>query len=199
MLITRTESKPTLTTFKPDLGGRCHILMGQGYGGNALLRLLEKMPDKVTLLVIFTFEPSCNVDWNKQFNAYSLYRLRLFENQTLAINALDHTLASCIMGTRLYIAGSESFIGLSELVATRYNLNSDEIQREHCGTSSRRVYCVHCKKLNRDITTNIVKCRSCCRHLVVRSHYSRRFAAYMGVMVDAEVPGDIPPINEMFQ
>ena len=32
------------------------------------------------------------------------------------------------------------------------------------------------------------------RWLVVRDHYSRRLAAYMGVMVDAEAPGERPLI-----
>jgi dimethylamine monooxygenase subunit C len=38
----------------------------------------------------------------------------------------------------------------------------------------------------------------CSRWLLVRDHYSRRLAAYMGVMVDAEVPGVLPPLVEVF-
>jgi hypothetical protein len=43
-----------------------------------------------------------------------------------------------------------------------------------------------------------VKCAGCGRHLFVRDHYSRRLAAYMGVMADAEAPGELPPIEEVF-
>jgi hypothetical protein len=33
---------------------------------------------------------------------------------------------------------------------------------------------------------------------LVRDHYSRRLAAYMGVSADAEVPGELPPIRELY-
>ena len=36
------------------------------------------------------------------------------------------------------------------------------------------------------------------RDLLVRDHYSRRLAGFMGVMVDAEVPREVPPIKETF-
>ena len=72
------------------------------------------------------------------------------------------------------------------------------VQREHCGNSARRVYCIHCQASNENVTTNIVQCIGCGRHLLVRDHYSRRLAAYMGVMADAEAPGELPPIEERF-
>src|SRR5262249_27061056 len=102
------------------------------------------------------------------------------------------------MGTRLYVAGSESFLGSAVRVALKYNLNSDEVQCAHCGSAARRVYCIHCKASNEGGKTNIVKCAGCGRHLFVRDHYSRRLAAYMGVRADAEAPGELPPIQEVF-
>jgi hypothetical protein len=48
------------------------------------------------------------------------------------------------------------------------------------------------------VRTNIVRCVGCERWLLVRDHYSRRLAAYMGVMADAEVPGELPPLAEVF-
>jgi hypothetical protein len=38
----------------------------------------------------------------------------------------------------------------------------------------------------------IITCPGCGASLFVRDHFSRRLAAFMGVKVDAEVPGDIP-------
>jgi len=49
-----------------------------------------------------------------------------------------------------------------------------------------------------DVRTNIVRCPGCARWLLVRDHYSRRLAAYMGVMADAEAPGELPAIKEVF-
>jgi hypothetical protein len=48
------------------------------------------------------------------------------------------------------------------------------------------------------VRTNIAQCAGCERWLLVRDHYSRRLAAYMGVMVDAEAPGERPEIREVF-
>ena len=83
-------------------------------------------------------------------------------------------------------------------IAARFNLNRDEIRAEECGSPARRVHCIHCRAATEDVTTNIVQCVDCQRWLVVRDHYSRRLAAYMGVMIDAEVPGELPPIEEVF-
>jgi len=53
-------------------------------------------------------------------------------------------------GTRLYIAGSESFQSVRLFqVAMNYNLNADEVQREHVGNAARRVYCIHCQSAKR--------------------------------------------------
>jgi hypothetical protein len=102
------------------------------------------------------------------------------------------------MGTRLYVAGPESFIGLAMKIALEFNLNKDEIRAEECGTLARRVYCIHCRATTENVRTNIVRCVDCDRWLLVRDHYSRRLAAYMGVMADAEAPGELPPLKEVF-
>ena len=64
--------------------------------------------------------------------------------------------------------------------------------------AARRVFCIHCQASNENVKTNVAKCTGCGRHLLVRDHYSRRLGAYMGVMVDAEAPGEVPPIKEVF-
>ena len=45
---------------------------------------------------------------------------------------------------------------------------------------------------------NIVTCTGCQRQLFVRDHFSRRLGAYMGLMVDAEEPGILPTIDEVY-
>jgi len=66
------------------------------------------------------------------------------------------------------------------------------------GAPARRVYCIHCRATTEEVRTNIVSCVDCKRWLLVRDHYSRRLAAYMGVMADAESPGELPPVREVF-
>jgi hypothetical protein len=181
------KSRPTYTTLKPDPGGRYQLLVGQGNGAAALMRLLSQMPPGADTRALYTGESFPGVE-----------EVRFFPTETELLAEMDRTLAGCEMGTRLYIAGSESFLGFAMQVALKYNLNPDEVQCEHCGSAARRVYCIHCKASNENVRTNIVKCAGCGRHLFVRDHYSRRLAAYMGVMADAEAPGELPPINEVF-
>lgn len=102
------------------------------------------------------------------------------------------------MGTRLYVAGPESFIGLAMKIALEFDLNKDEIRAEEVGTLARRVYCIHCRATTENVRNNIVTCAGCARWLLVRDHYSRRLAAYMGVMADAEAPGELPQIKEVY-
>jgi dimethylamine monooxygenase subunit C len=83
-------------------------------------------------------------------------------------------------------------------IALEFNLNKDEIRAEECGTLARRIYCIHCRAVTESVRTNIVQCIGCARWLLVRDHYSRRLAAYMGVMADAEAPGELPPLKEVF-
>ena len=184
MLVTGIKSRPIYTTLKPDIGGRQHVLVGQGMGGEALVRVLQGHPRQgAEVVVIYAGE---------QFRAIltglgpPVLRLHPKEPETVA--DLNRTLAECFMGTRVYIAGSESFIGSCVQVTSRYGLNNDEVQCEHVGSAARRVYCIHCKASNENVTTNIVRCTGCGRHLLVRDHYSRRLAGFMGVMVDAEAP-----------
>lgn len=204
MLITGIRSRPTYRPLQPDMGGRYHLLAGQGSGGEALLRLLEAMPGGLEMTggseirVIYSAESLSGKDFTDQLAVRCGMKLDVVGTQAEAAAAVDRALSSCVMGTRLYVAGSESFIGSIVQVATRYNLNADEVQREHCGSSARRVYCVHCRTSNENVTTNIAECAGCGRHLLVRDHYSRRLGAYMGVMADAETPGVLPPIEEVF-
>jgi dimethylamine monooxygenase subunit C len=197
MLITGIKSRPVYTTLAPDPGGRFHLLVGQGSGGAALLRLLGTLPSGV-VSIIYATETVTECALSESLRSARPPEIRIVATDVEAVAELDRTLAGCVMGTRLYVAGSESFIGSVVRVAARYNLNDDEVQREHCGSAARRVYCVHCRASNERVTTNVVRCGGCGRHLLVRDHYSRRLAAYMGVMADAEVPGELPPVREVF-
>ena len=194
MLVTGIKSRPVYTTLQPDLGGRQHVLVGQDKGGEALVRVLRSLPPQdADVVVIYTGEP-----FQADLARLSLRELRLHPTEAEAVADLNRTLAGCFMGTRVYVAGSESFIGACVQVTSSYALNADEVQCEHLGSAARRVYCIHCKKSTENVTTNIVRCAGCGRPLLVRDHYSRRLAGFMGVMVDAEVPGEVPTIVEAF-
>jgi hypothetical protein len=134
----------------------------------------------------------------RQFETAAVADVQLFQGTPALLQRFRSVLEHSLMGTRLYVAGPESFIGLVMKIALEFNLNKDEIRAEECGTLARRIYCIHCRATTEDVRTNIVRCVGCERWLLVRDHYSRRLAAYMGVMVDAEAPGELPPLKEVF-
>jgi hypothetical protein len=189
------KSKPTYAPLTPDPTGRLHLLVGHDAGGAPLLRLAQALPAGAEVRILYA--PGTE-DFSEPLRSCSETQLLVFASVEDLITALDHPLADCVMGARLYVAGPESFIGLVVRADAKYNLSPDAVQREHAGSAARRVYCIHCRTFNEDVTTNVACCGGCGRHLFVRDHYSRRLAAYAGVMVDAEAPREVPPIMEAF-
>lgn len=112
---------------------------------------------------------------------------------------LARTLIDTHMGTQIYLAGSEGLMGQAErdIMATGFPFT--DIQKEHRGSTVRRVQCVHCKGITENVTTDPFQCSHCGLHLYVRDHYSRRIAAFQGVNIDAEDPGQVPAAVERFK
>jgi len=196
------KSKPVYSPLAADLTGRFHLLLGLAEGAGPLNRVLDEFaaaaptteaPERFSrtrvLVAATPLEP---------FLARGLARAQHFESADALLAEYRGLLESSVMGTRLYIAGPEHFIGRVMQIALEFNLNTDEIRAEAVGTLARRVHCVHCRAGTENVVTNIVRCSGCGRWLFVRDHYSRRFAAYMGVMVDAEAPGELPPVEELY-
>ena len=102
------------------------------------------------------------------------------------------------MGDRLYVLGTEPFLWSVATAAAIVGFGPEQIRLCHAGSLQRRVWCTHCHGFTEPVTTNVVPCAGCGRHLLVRDHFSRRLGAFMGVMVDAEAPGEIPAIEEVF-
>jgi hypothetical protein len=208
MLVTGIKSKPVYAPLQADTRGRYHLMLGMGVGAAPLLRVIAEMRGAAAqslenTRVLFVPEaaaaPGAGATAGvEQFRAAGVGHAESYLTTAALLDEFRHGLASSLMGTRLYVAGPESFIGLAMKIALEFNLNKDEIRAEECGTLARRVYCIHCRATTENVRTNIVRCVSCERWLLVRDHYSRRLAAYMGVMVDAEAPGELPQLVEVF-
>ena len=201
------KSKPVYETLSADSSGRYHLLVGCGTGITALARVVDEFEaswptllNHTRALLAPTHSPGPAHDAGSLARLQSLAHagVGIFDDANAVLRAFRAVLEQSLMGTRLYLAGPESFIGLAMQSALEFNLNRDEIRAEASGTLARRVYCVHCRATTENVRTNIVSCRQCARWLLVRDHYSRRLAAYMGVMVDAEAPGELPAIHEVF-
>ena len=205
MLVTGIKSKPVYAPLQADTRGRYHLMLGMGVGAAPLLRVIFDMragqsPALKNTRVLFVSDAATG-DAEREvarFRAAAIRDVQAFPDAPPLLERFKVILGQSLMGMRLYVAGPESFIGLVMKIALEFNLNKDEIRAEECGTLARRVYCIHCRATTDNVRTNIVRCVGCERWLLVRDHYSRRLAAYMGVMVDAEAPGELPPLKEVF-
>jgi dimethylamine monooxygenase subunit C len=207
MLVTGIKSKPVYAPLQADIRGRYHLMVGMGVGAAPLLRVIAEMraaaqaslENTQVLFLPGAAAPDADAaSGARQFESAAVADVQLFQSTPALLERFRSVLEQSLMGTRLYVAGPESFIGLVMKIALEFNLNKDEIRAEECGTLARRIYCIHCRATTEDVRTNIVRCVGCERWLLVRDHYSRRLAAYMGVMADAEAPGELPAIKEVF-
>ena len=122
-------------------------------------------------------------------------KLQTVEEAAAALEAMPEGFG---VADRLYLQGTEPFMWSLATVAGRAGLSPSQIRMQHAGSLKRRVWCTHCHQTTENVTTNIATCAGCGRELLVRDHFSRRLGAFMGVMVDAEAPGEVPQREEVF-
>ncbi|WP_104181619.1 dimethylamine monooxygenase subunit DmmA family protein [Arthrobacter sp. B0490] len=199
MLITGIKSRPVYDELTPMATGASHVAAAQGSGGEPLVRLLREMdPDQLSATtVLYSVESFTGKNHLADLQDFAVRELVVFPTNADAVSGLDALLATAKMGTRLYLSGSEGFIGTSMQVATSYGMNRDEVLREHAGSFVRRVWCAHCSHYSENVSRRIFRCPGCARHLIVRDHYSGRLAAFQGVKADGEVPGELPENEEL--
>jgi hypothetical protein len=196
MLVSGIKSRPQYGTLEPDLFATFNLVLVEGEGVDAAVRLLEgsnhQFRSRTTVLCVGAPHAA------DPLSIVQIQRTQLFPTIETLLIRLDGFLSTAVMGIRLYAAGTEGFIGQIIQHAGRHFVDHKSIITEHCGSLARRVQCVHCKGITENVTTNIARCSHCGVDLLIRDHYSRRFAAFMGVSTDAEAPGVLPPIEQVF-
>ncbi|MPS49361.1 dimethylamine monooxygenase subunit DmmA family protein [Methylobacillus sp.] len=191
------RSKPVYTSLAWQYRAQAHIVLAHGEAGRAVLRLYQqRLPEQpVSVLYLVGDEEA---DYTASLRALAGDCLLTFTEQEALWAAFNAALASACMGTRLYAAGNEAFLWQVSTLAASHGVLHADIMREQPASLARPVYCVHCKTVTPHVTTNIAVCSGCQRHLFVRDHFSRRLGAYMGLMVDAEAPGEVPAAEEIY-
>jgi dimethylamine monooxygenase subunit C len=188
------RSRPVYAPLEPR-SGRAHLIVADGEGAEAVVRMLGKATARSEMLssvhVMYCPGPT-KVDFAAMLEG--LGAAQFFKAPTIPalLPRLTRVLLDAHMGTQFYLAGSEGLIGQAEreIMATGFPYNA--IQKEQRGSTLRRVQCVHCKGITENVTMDPFKCSHCGLNLFVRDHYSRRIAAFQGVNVDAEDPGQVP-------
>jgi len=197
MLVSGIKSRPKYATLEPDPFAIFNLVLVEGEGAGAAARLLESADHQFRTRTTVLYSGSGQAA--DCLSSFQIHRMQFLPTIETLLIRLDGFLTTATMGIRLYVAGTEGFIGQVIQHAERFAVDHKSIITEHCGSLARRIQCVHCKGITENVTTNVARCGHCGVNLLIRDHYSRRFAAFMGVSTDAEAPGVLPPIQEMFR
>lgn len=180
--------------------GRLHLMVADAEGAEAIIDLAASAPSDFLAAAHIVYLPRRAGDkFVARLEQLALAQLYVGPSFEAALPRLKRVLAGAHMGLQVYLAGTEGLIGQAMLEATQAGIPHSAIQSEHRGSTARRVQCVHCKGITEDVTHDPFQCVHCGLHLFVRDHYSRRIAAFQGVRVDAEDPGNIPTSVERFR
>lgn len=172
-----------------------HLIIADGEGAEAITDMLAKADNRSELLaaahVMYTPGPN-GTDLSSKLEALGAAQFYRAPTIPAMLPRLARVLSAAHMGTQFYLAGTEGLIGQAERDIMNTGFPHAAIQKEHRGSTVRRVQCVHCKGITENVTHDPFKCSHCGLSLFVRDHYSRRIAAFQGVNIDAEDPGQVP-------
>ena len=196
------RSRPVYGVLQPR-AGTAHLCVADGEGAGAIRDLFAKAGAGAPAMLARThiiYVPGANgTDEFASLEALGAAQCHRSPSFWAAEPRLRKVLADAHMGLQVYLAGTETLIGLAQRDVMEAGLPHDAVQTEHRGSLARRVQCVHCKGVTENVTTDPFVCSHCGLNLFVRDHYSRRLAAFQGVCIDAEEPGNVPPAVERFK
>lgn len=194
----KIRSRPDYQSLAWRGKAQAHVVVARGKGGMGVLQLFQQMYPREPVHVIYVRDAGEEVDYADTLGKVLGEDLHCYETEQEGLYAFYCMLSNCRMGTQFYMAGSESFIWSAVKLAKLHGVQEDDVMKQIVATLARPVYCVHCKGMTPDVTTNIASCGKCGRKLFVRDHFSRVLGAYMGLQVDAEDPGQVPAIEEVY-
>jgi len=193
-------SRPVYGVLEPR-PGTAHLMVADGEGAAALTRMIAQAPDAAGMLsqshILYLPGPN-GTDLTADLRSLGAAQFHRSPSFAACLPRLQKVLADAHMGVQIYLAGSEGLIGQALREVMQAGLPWQAAQTEHRGSTVRRVQCVHCKGITEDVRTDPFVCSHCGLNLFVRDHYSRRIAAFQGVNIDAEDPGQVPPPVERF-
>ncbi|WP_421696220.1 dimethylamine monooxygenase subunit DmmA family protein [Aestuariivirga sp.] len=200
MLVAGIKSRPVYGGLNIDRHAKRHLFALEGEGALALLDQVKSAgPGFLTHAdILYVAAGSRAEDHDKALAALGADSFWLAPTIPVLLNRLNVMLGQARMGLRIYLAGTEGFIGQAMQVALNHGVDHASVHTEHRGSAARRVQCVHCKGITDNVTTSPFSCSHCGLPLLVRDHYSRRIGAFQGVNIDAEEPGTAPPPEELF-
>ncbi len=182
------RSRPVYGTLEPRVG-HAHLLIADAHGAEAILDVATPEMMKHAHIIYIPKGES----FENQLRALNPAQFYSGPSYAAAQQRIAKAFADAKMGLQVYLTGTEGLMGQAQQAAMQAGIPHTAIQTEHRGSTARRMQCVHCKGITEDVETDPFVCAHCGLNLFVRDHYSRRLAAYQGVCIDAEDPGNVPP------
>lgn len=179
--------------------GPAHLMIADAEGAEALLDLAASNPELMAKAHVIYIPKHTGESYVEKLRAAGPAILYVGPSYEASLQRIRRVLGSSHMGLQVYLAGTEGLMGQAMNEATSAGIPYTAIQTEHRGSVARRVQCVHCKGITEDVATDPFVCSHCGLNLFVRDHYSRRLAAFQGVCIDAEDPGNVPEPVELYK
>ncbi len=194
-------SRPVYKGLTPDQHAKHNLITAEGEGAAAVLDMAATLSAEffAKSTILFCATGSAGKGYEDKLKALAPASYWDFPTIPTAMFRLRGALANASMGTRLYASGTEPFIGSVIQEALQAGIDYKSVITEHRGSAKRRVQCVHCKGFTENVTATPIVCAHCGLNLFVRDHYSRRLGAFQGVCVDAEEPGVVPAVEELYK
>jgi predicted RNA-binding Zn-ribbon protein involved in translation (DUF1610 family) len=192
------RSRPVYGTLSPR-PGKAHLMIADAEGAEALLDLAAQDPGLFAKAHIIYIPKGTGETYVDQLRANDPAQLYVGPSYEASLQRIRRVLSDAHMGLQVYLAGTEGLMGQAQNEAMSAGIPHSAIQTEHRGSVARRMQCVHCKGITEDVMTDPFVCSHCGLNLFVRDHYSRRLAAFQGVCIDAEDPGNVPDPVELYK
>lgn len=187
-------SRPVYGTLEPRRGA-AYLFIADASGAEAIIDVATpQMMAKAHIIYIPKREGFA--ENLRQLNPAQFYEGPSYE---AAVSRIRKALMDAKMGLQVYLSGTEGLMGQAQHEAMQAGIPHTAIQTEHRGSTARRMQCVHCKGITEDVMIDPFVCAHCGLNLFVRDHYSRRLAAYQGVCIDAEDPGNVPASKGIYE
>ncbi len=191
------KSRPVYGTLEPR-PGKFHLMIADAEGAEAILDLAAKDEGLMANSHIIYIPKDTGEIYTSKLQALKPAQYYDGPSYEASVQRLRHVLANAHQGLQVYLTGTEGLMGQAQNEAMQAGIPHTAIQTEHRGSVARRMQCVHCKGITEDVMHDPFQCAHCGLHLFVRDHYSRRLAAYQGVCIDAEDPGNVPDPVELY-
>ena len=187
------RSRPVYGTLQAQVG-KSHLMIADAHGAEAILEIAAKAPTLMAQSHIIYIPKGTQFGLQIQ----ALKPAQYYEGPSYAAAVSVNLLQTQLGSLQIYLSGTEGLIGQAQNEVMQAGFDYTAIQTEHRGSVARRMQCVHCKGITEDVISDPFVCSHCGLNLFVRDHYSRRLAAFQGVCIDAEDPGNIPDSVELY-